>query len=260
MHNFRGNTHFFCLRCWGLGLLVISMWSLIWKLSVYTCFMDLRVDLTFFILPAGFISIPCIFLTLIIRKNKLKHILQFLALSLMAISLLFTGYFMGTIYQLHYSNETLRLSSTIPTEALNYTLYNIIIASYETSSENNTDMDKIQNKFRCCGVVSGTTDYVVVPSSCCPQDNCDVNDVYGYGCLRRVQEDALWHKNISLSISQLLLLMYVSRHSSINLFFCNNICFYNIYKFFNMAMVTSVSISDHYKWKNCYRDKIRQES
>ncbi|XP_066245109.1 uncharacterized protein [Euwallacea similis] len=222
----------------GLGLLSISMWSLIWKLSVYTCFMNLRADLIFFVLPSGFINIPCILLTLFIRTNKLKYILQLLALNLTAISLVFTGYSMGTIYQLHYRNETLRLSSTIPTEALNYTLYNIIIASYEKSSKNNTDMDKIQSKFKCCGVVRGTTDYVTLPSSCCPQENCDVNEVYGYGCLRRIQEDVAWHKNISLSIAQLLLLMY----------------------FFNMAMVISVSISDHYKWKGYCRDKIKQES
>lgn len=141
--------------------------------------------------------------------------------------MLFTSYFLGTQYKLHYTNETTHLSHTIPTQPLNYTLYSII-ASYEESPENTTALDRLQQTLSCCGS-EGTGDFIEIPTSCCNnvivliimvkkfvklilQEDCDTNGYYVRGCRSTIQGNVAWQNNVMVSVIELFILMYVSMH------------------------------------------------
>ncbi|KAH1020996.1 tetraspanin-7 isoform X2 [Dendroctonus ponderosae] len=210
----------------GVSLLGLSIWSLAWKLLAYSYFMDIITDPTFFNIPAALIGLPSIFLTIAIRRNQFSHLLIFLVLQMIAIVLLFTGYSIGTKYKLLGNDDILRLGPTVPTNLLNNTLYDVI-QTYEETLENNVTLDGIQSKFGCCGVIN-IYDFgnlsLGIPTSCCPNSDCN-QGIYPWGCRRRIQENVAWHTNVTLSITQLLILMV----------------------FFNAAMIGSVFISDYYK-------------
>lgn len=71
------------------------------------------------------------------------------------------------VYRLEYSNETVRLGSTLPRETLNNTLYQLIAVYEKSNGSNHSTIDNIQIKFSCCGIDS-KDDFVDVPRSCCP--------------------------------------------------------------------------------------------
>lgn len=206
----------------GLTLLGLTIWSFIWKLVVYRNFMDLKMDTTFLTLPSGLLIIPCFFLTMLLKHNQLKHLIMIFVINTTAITMLFTSYFLGTQYKLHYTNETTHLSHTIPTQPLNYTLYSII-ASYEESPENTTALDRLQQTLSCCGS-EGTRDFIEIPTSCCNNEDCDTNGYYVRGCRSTIQGNVAWQNNVMVSVIELFILMY----------------------FFNIAMVITVYVSDHY--------------
>ncbi|KAL1505540.1 hypothetical protein ABEB36_005084 [Hypothenemus hampei] len=187
--------------------------------------MHIKMDTLFFALPAAFLSLPMIYLTKFVQNN-VKRILMLVAIQIVAAILLFTGYFLGTAYQLKYFNETLRLTGTIPTESLNVTLYRILEENNSTSESYDT-IDHIQVKFKCCGV-QNKDDYIITPMSCYISNKNDIREIFPWGCLRMIKENVAWHQNITLSITQIFLLMY----------------------FFHMAMVLTVFISNHFKWKD----------
>ncbi|XP_050303770.1 uncharacterized protein LOC126741410 isoform X2 [Anthonomus grandis grandis] len=215
----------------GISLISLAIWSFIRKIAIYTYFMEIKIDPTFFAIPAGFLGLCSVVFALLLRtSSNFKYMLWFVVLQIIAIILLFTGDNIGTYYKLDFSNKTLHLSATIPREALNLTLIELL-AIYDVGTVNNqTTFDKIQKKFGCCGV-DDPAEFIQIPWSCCIKNDCEIFGNYPTGCLRTIREDVAWQTHITSSLCQLFLLMM----------------------FFNLAIVGSIYLSNRSKSKAILR-------
>lgn len=193
----------------GIGVLLIAVDinTLIRKLGLYRHIIDIRIDTTYFTVPAVLCSMPCFFLTTRLSFNRRRLFFALLGIQVIAILTLTAGYAVGTKYSPKFSNKTLQLDSTIPKEYLNNTLYTYI-ANYGENTEYTNSLNKIQKSLKCCGVYS-TGDFIKIPDSCCPWGDCEKSSPYDAGCLRCIQEDVAWHKNVTLSVVQLGLLLFL---------------------------------------------------
>lgn len=209
----------------GLFLFSTNMNSFSRKIFFHSYVMNIKIDDTFFNMPALFFSVPCFFLTTRLYVNTRRIFKMLICLHVIGTIALIAGYSVGMKYQPKFSNDTLRMGFTIPKQYINNTLYNLI-AEYGNNIEYKNSIDKIQSKLQCCGVLN-EEDFVTIPDSCCPKEDCQKSEPYQIGCLIPMQDDIAWYRNVTVSLAPVGILLYL----------------------FNATMATAVYVSYYYKWK-----------
>lgn len=186
-----------------IALIVISIWSFLRKFPYYML-LEVRVDLPYFILPAGILSLPCFWITYLMKKNfiyrqRLVHLL--VTLQLITVSLLITGVSIGMVYVSKLDQGKGNLTTSLQLEEINASLQASLLES-QTDSSLRDAWDKTQIQLKCCGIIS-YHDWIklenTIPNSCCSVPECTSDNVYIGGCLDSLSVDLQWQSNFTSS-------------------------------------------------------------
>ncbi|CAH1968751.1 unnamed protein product [Acanthoscelides obtectus] len=179
----------------GITLISLSIWSLVKKIP-YQYLLDIKVDTAYFMLPAGLLLLPGFWVAASIHNNspqyKFLHLLVVLLLA--SSSLLIIGSYFGIMYT---GGANVTLTSSLENQELREVL-TVTLYEYKRKSLYKYAWDTIQYKMECCGI-DNSTDWDIIPDSCCLNYDCNTNITYGDGCLDTLSRDLVWHKNFLVS-------------------------------------------------------------
>lgn len=158
----------------GCGLIVISTWSIIYKLN-YSYLVDCSNEIAYLAIPSGLFCFPCFWIVLSVHNDEKRH--KFLPLVLIlltfALILIISATYIGFTHKLRVKVDgNGRGMASIETDFDKKMFEAMKI--YEKNQDYEKVWNAIQNELGCCGVYN-YTDWLQIdhkiPRVCCKMKN-----------------------------------------------------------------------------------------
>ncbi|KAL3265876.1 hypothetical protein HHI36_010068 [Cryptolaemus montrouzieri] len=161
----------FLLLSAGSGMIVASIWSMLYKMD-YKYIFSYYLNMGYYSVAAGVLCIPCFLAAMCIHYNEKNNVLlpMLIGLLIISIGLLVFGTLIGLKFKepLKFDKRDGTFTNTVLREDIKEQMLNSLRHTRNNSSDHMRVWNIIQTRLSCCGVIS-SKDWInaSLPNSCC---------------------------------------------------------------------------------------------